>query len=167
MEESITQVELVTEINSWFAQKLTSLNYSDDTIAYVVGVLSTHKKRSDHDLSDQSIVLSYIAACQNGDFSTYQKIGDWVLWVSTIHPESIKDNEEIVQNLGRMSYYACHRIIRTWHIYEELGDKLPTLAIDIRKRLFLIVQCIVRVHRDIMILSWQSKRFGRMKNTIS
>lgn len=135
---SISQVELVTSgLNDWFAQRLTSLKYSKDTIAYVVGVLSKYKNQSD-DLSDQSIVLLYITACENSDFSTYQKIGDWVLWTSTICPDSIKENQEIVQNLGRMSYYACNRIIRSWPVYEDLGNNLEHLAIDVRLRLLLI-----------------------------
>lgn len=134
--DSISQVELVSELSSWFAKKLISLNYSDDTIAYVVGVLSQYKKQSDNDLSDHSIVLTYISALENSDFSTFQRIGDWVLWSSTICPELIKKNEEIILSLGCISYHTCHRMIRTWPVYEELGTNLPRLAIDIRKRLF-------------------------------
>jgi len=88
------------------------------------------------DLSRRSIVLEYVEARQAGDFATYQRIGDWVLWSSVVHPDSFNGHHTVIETMGRMSYYACHRLMRsTWPVYEQLADELPDIARETRELL--------------------------------
>jgi hypothetical protein len=127
----------VKGLDAWFAERLQGLRYRPETLAYVGGVLKTlSHPRAEDDLSKQSIVLAYAAARKNGDFATFQRLGDWVLWVDMIFPESIEGSREAIESIGRLSYYACHRIMRgQWVVYEELADELPRIAARVRRSL--------------------------------
>ena len=121
-------MELVSHLTCWFEKKLTNTGIQFDTLAYVVGVLS--KFEIQNDMSNESIVLAFHDAKFNkGDFSSFQKIGDWVLWANTFHPTYIKNNADVTYSIGRLSYYACHRILqKKWPLYEELADQLPKIV---------------------------------------
>lgn len=124
-------MELVSRLDLWFAEKLHGLRYGEDTRAYVAGVLANFKTTSDRDLSDKSVVLAFYDARLTGEFAAYQRIGDWVLWTSAVHPEHFAENRKIVQDLGSLSYYTCNRIMMgKWPIYKELGDHLPQIAFE-------------------------------------
>ncbi len=125
-------MELVTHLDKWFADRLDGLRCREDTRAYVTGVLAGFKVDGDM-MCRESVVLAYTDARNRGDFVAFQRIGDWVLWVDAMYPQFIHDNREVVESIGRLSYYTCHRIMRgQWHVYEELSDELPRLAYDIR-----------------------------------
>lgn len=127
-------MELVTRLDRWFAERLEGLKCREDTRAYVTGVLSGFKVEGD--MSRESVVLAFADARLRGDFAAFQRIGDWVLWVDVVHPHAIHDNREIVESIGRMSYYTCHRIMRgQWHVYEELADELPRIVHGVRCKL--------------------------------
>lgn len=127
-------MELVTRLDDWFAERLQDLRCREDTRAYVTGVLAGF--RLDGDMSRQSVVLAYADAREKGDFAAFQRIGDWVLWVDAMHPHFIKDNREVIETIGRLSYYTCHRIMqRQWVLYEELADDLPRIAHGVRCKL--------------------------------
>ena len=122
-------MELVSRLDHWFADKLRAVRCREDTRAYIVGVLS----RQLDDMSDESIVLSFNDASMNGDFATFQRIGDWSLWASSFAPHPQKSQRELVEKFGRLSYYACHRIMHgKWLVYEELADELPAIIYDVR-----------------------------------
>ena len=126
-------VELTTRLDTWFALRLTSLRCSADTKAYVTGVLSRFRTAED-DLSNVSIVLAWRDASMKGDFAQFQRIGDWVLWVDALCPEHISQNREVVETIGRQSFYSCHRIMKgQWRVFEELADELPKIAVGVRK----------------------------------
>jgi hypothetical protein len=125
-------MELVTRLDDWFAERLRGLNCGSDTRAYVVGVLSGHID----DMSDESVVLAYQDASLKGNFATFQRIGDWTLWVSAFAPHPLKGQRDVVERFGRLSYYACYRIMRgQWRLYEELADELPRLTWCVRKEI--------------------------------
>jgi hypothetical protein len=125
-------VQIVVRLDDWFAERLEAVNCSPDARAYVVSVLSSFK-RADGDLSDRSIVVAFANARDHGNFEHFQRIGDWVLWTATIMPGAIAEHRETIETLGRMSYYTCHRMVqRTWPVYEELADELPSLAQKVR-----------------------------------
>lgn len=127
---------LVPRLDNWFDEQLHGLKYNANTKAYIVGVLS--KFDCSNDMSNQSIVIAFHDAKINGDFVRFQKIGDWVLWADIFNPEYIHDNKEIIQTIGRMSYYTCHRILqKQWRVYEELADELPSLTTQVRSCLGL------------------------------
>lgn len=123
-------MDVIVGLDSWFADRLRHLKHKPETVAYVVSVLkSLAKPKACDDLSKRSIVLEFASARESGDFATFQRIGDWVLWVDIVMPESLAGTREIVESVGRQSYYACHRILRgQWRIYEELADELPVIA---------------------------------------
>jgi hypothetical protein len=122
-------------VNKLFSDRLRGLQGNPETIAYIVGVLS--KRRWDEDdLSNQSVVLAFHDAGLKGDFATFQRIGDWVLFIDTVFPEHFNGVRECVENIGRLSYYRCFRLMGgKWHVYEELADELPSLAVKVRHRL--------------------------------
>jgi hypothetical protein len=85
------------------------------------------------DMHGTSIVLAYGEACTSGSFAGYKRIGDWVLWVDTFAPAAMGTCHELVESMGRLSYYACHRILRRrWYLYEELADDMPRIVYDLR-----------------------------------
>jgi len=129
-------MEHVDSLDVWFDNALHGLRCDNDTRAYVAGVLAGFGTRADGDLSNESIVLMYNDARVNGDFSRFQRIGDWVLWVSTLYPKHVAENITLVETIGRLSYYSCHRILRReWKLYEELAEDLPRIARDARNEL--------------------------------
>ena len=116
----------------WFADAISNVPHSNEAKAYVVGVYSRFIITSDGDLSKDAIVTRFSAARTSGNFAEFQRIGDWILWVDTFCPESIR-NRELIESIGRLSYYTCHRImLGRWKVYEELADNLPKLVIDAR-----------------------------------
>lgn len=125
-------MELVTRLDAWFADRLTDIRCGAEARAYVVGVLSN---RID-DMSDESVVLAFQDASMKGSFATFQRIGDWTLWVSAFAPHPQRGQRELVEKFGRLSYFACHRIMRgQWRLYEELADELPAIVYDVRKEI--------------------------------
>ncbi len=124
-------MELIVRLDEWFDKKLEGLSCSRDTRAYVSGVLTKYRFSRD-DMSRSSIVLSFADAKLSGKFEEYQKIGDWVLFVSAFHPKSIKEHKKIIHDIGTMSYVACHKIMMgKWPVYEELSQKFPHLIREI------------------------------------
>lgn len=124
------------EGEDWFSTRLATLPHSDEVKAYVVGVFTRYIVSVDDEMSKESIVLAYDKAIQVGDFAGFQRIGDWVLWVRTFAPSSIKCQPKFVESLGTASYNACYRIMRgQWKVYEELALQLPILTVMARARL--------------------------------
>lgn len=126
---------IVSRLDRWFAERLQGLQYSPEALAYVTGVLSN--KRWEHmDLSHDSIVMAYQEAQLFGDFSSFQRIGDWVLFIDAVHPQHFNGVRDTVETLGRLSYYRCYRLMGgQWRVYEELADELPLLAAKVRRRI--------------------------------
>jgi len=124
----------VKSLDDWFQQQLNGLGCRPETIAYIVGVL---KEQSHHkELRERSIILAYQDAIARRDFAAYQQLGDWILWVDVVLPASIKDNRQLFETIGRLSYYACYRMLyNKWDLYEELADRLPVIAKHVRDRL--------------------------------
>lgn len=130
-------MDIVKGLDAWFAERLQGLKYRPETIAYVTSVLKTQANPKPHEnMAGRSVVLAYADAREKGDFAEYQRIGDWVLFVNVILPESIEQEREAVTTIGRLSYYSCYRLINyKWDLYEELADELPSLALHVRRKL--------------------------------
>jgi|SRR5581483_1600022 len=122
-------------VSQYFAEKLLGLPHSPETIAYVVGVLSK-RHWSDNDFSNNSIAVAFQEAVVKRQFVEFQRIGDWVLLVDTMMPDHFNGFRDFVENVARMSYYQCFRLMGPqWHVYEELADDLPKLVARVRQRL--------------------------------
>ena len=130
-------MDIIRGLDAWFAERLQGLEYRPETVAYVAGVLKAQgNPRGPECMAGRSIVLAYQEARQSGDFVAYQRLGDWVLFVDVVLPDSIKNEREAVETIGRLSYLACYRILRgKWDVYEELADELPTIARRVRRKL--------------------------------
>jgi hypothetical protein len=117
----------IAALRAWFTDLVASIEVQDATRAYIIDVMST--LGYDCNLHGQSIVLAYYDACSTGSFSSFKRIGDWVLWVASFAPESIEIHREVNESIGRLSYYACHRILnKKWYLYEELADDMPKIV---------------------------------------
>jgi|SRR5579871_4567820 len=124
-----------TAVNQHFAEKLKALPRDPETVAYVVGVLGKRKWEGD-DLSQDSILLAYVDANEKGDFAGFQRIGDWVLFADIMVPAHFTGVREFVENVGRLSYYRCFRLMGgKWRVYEELADDFPRLVTQVRQAL--------------------------------
>ena len=128
-------LNLVPSLDRWFSDRLQGLKCSPEALAYVAGVLA-QKRWDKADLSTQSVVLAYRDAALAGDFSGFQRLGDWVLFVDIAYPQHIDGTREVVESLGRRSYYSCYRLmLGRWDLYEELADGLPRIASGARRLL--------------------------------
>jgi len=128
-------LNLVASLDRWFSDRLQGLKCSPEALAYVTGVLS-QRRWDQADMSKQSVVMAYRDAGLVGDFAGFQRLGDWVLFVDIVHPQHIDPSRELVESLGRLSYYACHRLMMgRWRLYEELADDLPRIASGARRLL--------------------------------
>lgn len=124
----------MVDLGDWVSDLIGDLRCGRDTKAYVISVLAKDVG-PDTDMSKMSLVLAYEEARRTANFVVYQQIGDWVLWVSSVHPGAISENQEVVQTVGRLSYSACNRMLRgSWPLYEELADNLPVIAREINHR---------------------------------
>lgn len=118
----------------WFVERLESLPQSPEVKAYAIGVLQRFVVSTVDDMSNQSLVMAFIDAQASGDFVKFQRLGDWTLWHMSCAPNI---ETAVVESMGRMSYEACHRILkRQWRVYEELANDLPTLTRAINGRIF-------------------------------
>ena len=124
----------MVDLGDWVSDLIGDLRCGRDTKAYVISVLAKDVG-PDADMSKMSLVLAYEEARRTANFVVYQQIGDWVLWVSSVHPGAISENQEVVQTVGRLSYSAGNRMLRgSWPLYEELADNLPVIAREINHR---------------------------------
>jgi len=125
---------IVKGLSTWFADRLQGMPCTPETTAYVAGVLA--KRRTEDDMSTESLVLAYHAASIIGDFAGFQRIGDYVLWIDSIYPEFINDHRQVIETIGRQSYSSCHRILKgQWKIYDELAQTLPLITATVRQKL--------------------------------
>jgi hypothetical protein len=122
-------------LNSFFAEQLESLDCNADTRAYIVGVLDSFKNTA-CDFSTSSITLLYSEARYRQDFHTFQRVADWLLFCSTLFPESLNDaSPDYYCSIARLSYYSCYKIIKSWKLFENLSDEFVVLTNDSRKLL--------------------------------
>lgn len=124
----------VVRLEDWFCEQLQEVSVSDPARAYLTTLFSSMKTTKD-DMSRESVVLAYARARDRREFSEFQRIGDWTIWSLSMVPEHVKEHDLAV-DLGRLSYYACWRMLRgEWTLYEELADDLPRISRKVSKAL--------------------------------
>jgi hypothetical protein len=129
-------MDVIVNLDDWFVSQLSELRCTDDTKAYVTGVLTKFKCNTQGDMSHESIVLAFNDARISGDFKSYQRIGDWVLFIDVIVPDAIKHHRKSVETIGQLSYSSCHKLmLGRWLVFEELAERLPGLSREARSRL--------------------------------
>lgn len=131
-------MEFVVKSDDWFSQQLEGLTCGSDTRAYIINVLIKHINPGYDDMSGESIVLAYANARSRGDFGSFQRLGDWTLWASAICPSIDAARQELIETIGSLSYFTCHRILLgKWGLYEELASDFPKIVRDLRSNLFI------------------------------
>jgi hypothetical protein len=124
------------DLTEWLDERLRETPFDDDLRAYVFSVLEGFRHGGDRDLSDESIVLVYASAVQNGDFASFQRVGDWSLWVASYAPQSLAE-PDVVEQLGMRSFDACDRLMmRKWPVFAQLAVTLPDVVFQVRQHVF-------------------------------
>lgn len=127
---------MIASTELWFAERLRTLTCSPEVKVYIGGVFNHFVRSTEGDLSNASLVLTFIDAKDGYDFTKYQHLGDWVLWASTLVPQSVVE-KDIAYDLARLSYYACYKMLRQrLKFYEELADNLPNLVRQAQVKLY-------------------------------
>lgn len=120
---------IVDNLENFFSEKINSLEkYQEPTRAYVVNVFKNAKKETT-DYSKESITILYNQAKIKHQFDLYQNLGDWILFINSLFPESLNNaSNEYYTVVAQNSYYKCYRILQgKWTLFEELADKFPSL----------------------------------------
>lgn len=121
-------------IKDFFIQKMQNAPCQEITKAYIVDTLVGFKRTQagneskSTDLSGQSITLEFHQAQIEHNFERYQQVGDWILFSSTMFPESFVVSSDYYNSIASMSYYKCHQILKQWELFEELADKFPAVV---------------------------------------
>lgn len=122
---------VIDSLESFFTEKLKLLlkNYQKPTCAYVINVFKSAKKESG-DYSKDSLTIVYSQAKFEQRFELFQNIADWILFMKSLYPASLRGaSEEYYNALAQDSYYRCYRLLnRQWLLFEELADKFPQLT---------------------------------------
>lgn len=119
-------------INSFFDESLIDLKCQQDTKSYIIGIYGKYKT-AEFDLSQDSVTLLFAQGRNKQDFLTYQNLGDWLFYTKSMFPASLKNaSENYYDNIAKLSYYNCYRMIKSWKIYEELADEYTNLTTSIR-----------------------------------
>lgn len=114
------------DLNIFFTELLKDINCQDTTRAYLINLYTTFKD-STYDLSDQNIGLYFLQSKNTNNFANLQNIGDYIFFSQTMMPSYLQP-QNYYQDIARLSYYACYKLInRQWILYMELADTLPTL----------------------------------------
>ena len=132
----MTEISVVTGLDAWLSGRLTGVKCMPETAAYVTGVLREHVLERPKSLTGVSLVIAFSEACALGSFVHYQRVGDHIVFLETVFPQSIDREHELIMSIGQLSYLACHRLMgRRWPVYQELADRLPSLLRDVRQHL--------------------------------
>jgi hypothetical protein len=123
-----------------FEELLTDLRCRQDTRAYIVGIFAKHNI-SNLDLSGQSITVLFSQARDTGNFTIFQRLGDWLMFCNGIASEHLRfASRDYYDTVARMSYYACYRLLnRSWPAYEELADNFLVIKKQVKDKLSSLI----------------------------
>ena len=76
-------MERCSDLNTYFYDLFKELKCQEETKSYIVSVFTKFKK-SEEDLSPDSITILYFDARTKQDFSKFQQLGDWIFFTSSI-----------------------------------------------------------------------------------
>jgi hypothetical protein len=127
-------------VSGFFEELLIDLDCHQDTRAYIVGIFGSYKS-ANYDFSKQSITTLFSQAREKHSFADYQRLADWLFFVASIAPDSLKyASKDYYNTIGRLSYYSCYKLInKEWKLYEELSDNWKNLESQVHSRLTNIV----------------------------
>jgi hypothetical protein len=122
-----------TNLNTYFLEKLNSLNCNPTTKAYIVSIFSDLSPTND--LSTESITILYSKAQSKHDFDAYQRLANWIFLCNSLYPEHLNNASlDYYHTIGKLSYYSCYRLLnRQWVLFEQLADQFVPLSMETRK----------------------------------
>lgn len=128
-------MRVFNNLTAFFEEALTDLNCRPDTKSYLIHLYSDF--RSTHnDLSNDNLTILFAQAKLTNDFHLHQKLADYIFFIKTMVPRHFNNTNDYYENLARLSYYSCYKLInKSWPLYEELSDNFRTLEYQARHQL--------------------------------
>lgn len=121
-------MEIFSNLEKVLIKRLVDLNCDDLTRAYIASILIKYKN-TNFDYSRDSLTLLFEKASMERNFLLFQNIGDWIFFSQSIFPQHYISLQSYIENLGRLSYDRCYKIInKEFKIYQNLADDLPYLT---------------------------------------
>lgn len=122
-------METYGNLADFFKKNLEQLKCDETTKAYIVGLLS-RAPQGEFNLAGRSITVSFANAKENYDFFAFQRLADYLFFTNAIFGQYLEaNNTQYNEDIGRMSYYNCYRILKKqWIIYEDLADNFGNLT---------------------------------------
>lgn len=123
------------DLDAFFIEVFSDLNCRPDTRAYLINLYS-HFNSTVNDLSQYNITILHLQARHNNNFCDHQKIADYIFFIKTVLPEYFNSSNDYYENIARLSYYSCYKLInRQWPLFEQLADDFRILELEARKRI--------------------------------
>ncbi len=128
----------ITLIDFLSAQIKSLPKCQESTKSYIINVFS-QPNMGENDFSKSSITLLYSNAKFAPNFSKFQRLGDWLLFVKSLFPASLScASSEYYEAIAQDCYYKCYKLInKTWPIFEELADTFPQIVTNLQHLLLL------------------------------
>jgi len=118
-----------SSLRNYFENAFEDLPVQNELKAYMVSIFAKYQY-ANYDLSKTSLTLEYALAKNDRDFEKFQNVGDYIFFVNSLYPESLKyASKDYYYSIGQMSYSQCHSILnKQWKIYEQLADQFIDLS---------------------------------------
>jgi len=122
-----------SSLRNYFANAFETLPVQYELKAYMVSIFAKYQY-ANYDLSKSSLTLEYALAKNEKDFEKFQNVGDYIFFVNSLYPESLKNaSKDYYYSIGQMSYSQCYSILnKQWKIYEQLADQFIDLSAHAR-----------------------------------
>lgn len=120
-------MRVFNNLTAFFEEALVDLNCRADTKNYLIHLYSDFRS-TQNDLSQNNLTILFAQAKTNNDFRLHQQLADYIFWAKTMVPRHFNNSNDYYENMARLSYYSCYRLInRQWLLYEDLADNFPIL----------------------------------------
>lgn len=128
MELLFSHIIHCNSLNKYFSNQLEKLNCDDNVKSYIISIFTKYHS-SHYDLSKDNITIKYCDAKLRYDFESFQTIGDWLFFATSIFPQHFDETSiNYYYSLGQSSYFYCHRMIKQFKLYELLADDFVRLS---------------------------------------
>jgi len=121
-------VDLTLNLDHYLQDRLNQLPCQDLTKAYIIGIYLRYAKSAAHDLSTESLTITYSLAREKRDFLRFQNLADYIFFKESYLPDSTY-SKNYYDLLAKSSYAYCFKILNhKLDVYSELADNFETLV---------------------------------------
>ena len=78
-----------SSLRNYFENAFEDLPVQNELKAYMVSIFAKYQY-ANYDLSKTSLTLEYALAKNDRDFEKFQNVGDYIFFVNSLYPESLK-----------------------------------------------------------------------------